>query len=147
MCHCNVGLLHDNRWSLCLCNILWWTFVSCHNECCSDDIFLLYFNVSAEYAACLFTILSSTWMLQIQAADFFVKFWINRGHEKVPDQFIVPMCVIMFHWKQRPYFLRNCRCKLKKIRHENTECSVNCLLLFHTILYAVKLNFKSCVIM
>jgi hypothetical protein len=81
----------------CVCVTCCDTVVSCHSECCSDDIFLFYSDVCGEYAACLVTIVSSTLMLQIQAANSFEKCWLDGGEEKGPDQFFVSVCISMLH--------------------------------------------------
>jgi hypothetical protein len=120
----------------CVCvTCCWCTVVSCKSECCSDDIFLIYSEVSGEYAACIVMIVFCTWMLQIEAENSFENCWIDGGEKKGPDQLIVSMCVIMLHWKQRLYVPRNSRCKLTKHR-----IFMNCLLLFHQISYAVKIK-------
>ena len=74
--------------------------------------------------------------------------WIDGGEEKSPDKFIVLVCVIMLPWKQSPHFSRNSPYQLTdNYGVKNTKYCVNCLLLFHKILYIVTLTVKSCVIM
>jgi len=127
LCCCNVGLLHDDRRSLCLCNMLWCTVVSCHSECCSDDIFLFYTEVSGEYAAYVVTMESSTWMLKIKTANSFENCWIDGGaeksvekkggeekfgEEKGAEHYVFSVYVFTLPWKQRLNYPRNIRCQL-----------------------------------
>jgi len=98
--YCNVGLLHDNRWSLCPCNILLCTVVSCHSECCSDHIFLFHTEVSGEYVSYVIMMASSKWMLKVQAANSFENCWTDRREEEGPDHYVSSVCVFTLPRKQ-----------------------------------------------
>ena len=102
--YCNIGLLHDNRWSLCLCNVLWCTVVSFYSYCCLNDIFLFYAEVSGEYGACVVTKASSTWMLKIKTANSFENCRMEGGEEKGADHYVFSVCVFKLPEKQRLYF-------------------------------------------
>ena len=133
--------------SLCLCYILLMYSCKLSQWVLLRWLFLFYIDVSGEYAAWAVMMVSYTWMLQIKADYSFENCWQNGGEEKGTDQFIVSVWVIMFHWKQRLYFPRNIECQLtNSYGLKNTECCVNGLLLFHQILYAIKLILKSCMI-
>ena len=90
---------------------------------------------------------SLPWMLKINAANSWDSCWINRGEEKGPDEFVVSVCVVTLPWKTRLYCPRNIRCQLANSDGvKSTEFHVNCLLLFHQMLYDVTF-LKSCMIM
>jgi len=104
LCYCNAGQLHDNKWSLCLCNML--LLYSCkllQRVLLWCQFCLFYTDVSGECADSVVTMASSTWMLKIRQQNSFKNCWIGGGEEKGPDQFIVWVCVIMLPWKQRLY--------------------------------------------
>jgi len=127
-----------HTWSLCPCNMLLMYSCKLSQRVLLRWLFLFYSDVSGEHAAWVITMVSYTWMQQIEAANSFKNCWQDVGEEKGTDQFIVSVSVIMFHWKQRLHFPQNIWCQLtNNYGFKNTECCVNGLLLFHQILFAI----------
>jgi len=111
--YCNVGLLHENRWNLWLCNML--LIYSCklsQRVLCRRYFCFFYTDVSDEYAANVVTMASFTWMLKVKAANSLENCWTYRREKKDPDHYFFSVCVVTLPWKQRLNFPGNNWCQL-----------------------------------
>ena len=113
LCRCNLGLLHDSRWSLCCVTCCWCRIVCFHSGCCSVNTFLCF---TPKFLANMLLSLSrwrpphGRWRWRQQIALKIAGQIMGRRKVLIN---LSSLCVLLrYPENNRVYFPRKCWCQL-----------------------------------